>query len=128
MEQGPLGTQVGVCTRCHAEVDLVCPACHPEVDEAFRLLDDADPLPTPPIPALPAVNDLDHIQVRLTGPWTQEDLRAVTEGFQAAAEAAKADGLTMEFVAVKKRSKGLHAPLPPELRNKLKLFSDGRKG
>ena len=109
-ETGPRGTHYADSDTCKNESDHICPVCHPECEAVFRgLTDDYDPAYATTQAAekqeafkLPQVNDLDHIQIRLSGDWDSEALRNVALGFQAAAEAAKENGLTMEFIAVKK--------------------------
>lgn len=105
-EEAPLGTTFTTCSTCKGESDHICPICHPECDTAFKSLEESGEAVAPANPItqdFPLINDLDHIQVRLLGPWPPEALKAMMDGFQAAAEAAKEDGLRMEFVAIRRR-------------------------
>ncbi len=48
------------------------------------------------------VNDLDHICIYLKGPWTNDDLQNLAAGMQASSDAAKEDGLELNFFAIRK--------------------------
>ena len=48
------------------------------------------------------INDLDHIRIQLTGPWTNDDLKALADDLQLSADGAKEGGLGLKFFAVKK--------------------------
>lgn len=117
-EKGPIGTHFAACDDCGSEGDHICPVCHPECEAAFKPIEKA-PEPPKDLPKVgqdfPLSDDLDHIEISLTGPWGPEDMKALVEGFQAAAEAAKADGLGMQFVAVR-RIKRKHLTLPKDPR------------
>ncbi|MBU6231476.1 hypothetical protein KGP36_02305 [Patescibacteria group bacterium] len=127
-ERGPHGTIYATCPDCKAEVDMICPNCHPECEKVFDFgsTDPATPSEVKQV-HIPPIEDIDHIQVRLSGSWSEQDLDNMAQGFQAAAEAAKEDGLGMEFVFVTKRKRGpvLGRPLPKEIRDKFRIIGGG---
>ena len=52
--------------------------------------------------AIPLVDDLDHIRVQLSGPWSNEDLKNLAADLNESALGAKEGGLGLSFFAVKK--------------------------
>ena len=48
------------------------------------------------------INDLDHIRIQLSGPWSNEDLKNLADDLNLSAEGAKEGGLGLAFFAVKK--------------------------
>ena len=48
------------------------------------------------------IDDLDHIRIQLKGPWTNDDLQALAAGMQASSDAAREDGLGLDFFAIRK--------------------------
>ncbi len=118
-EKGPIGTLYGECPDCHSESDHICPVCHPECEAAFKPLTEAPETglgasridPTAPV----ALDDLHHIEMYLKGAWTQQDLANLAVGFQAAAEAAKEDGLIIEIIAIRNKKTSDQFSVTPSL-------------
>lgn len=54
------------------------------------------------VPQQVLIDDLDYIRIQLTGPWSNDDLKALAEDLQLSADGAKEGGLGLSFFAVKK--------------------------
>lgn len=63
--------------------------------------DTAEPQPLEPS-ALPLMDDLDHIRIQLSGPWSNEDLKNLALDLEESAAGAKEGGLGLQFFAIKK--------------------------
>lgn len=50
----------------------------------------------------PLQDDLDHIRIQLSGPWSNEDLKNLAADLQMSSDGAKEGGLGLAFFAVKK--------------------------
>jgi hypothetical protein len=125
-------TKQGWCSSCDSEQTFYKTAPYPGVEDAvFRCSICETPGKTPtiaeleaitekhlgtPEPALGAaptegeqqplqqtlINDLDHIRIQLSGPWSNEDLKNLADDLNLSAEGAKEGGLGLAFFAVKK--------------------------
>lgn len=51
---------------------------------------------------IPLMDDLDHIRIQLSGPWSNEDLKNLADDLQASSDGAKAGELGLQFFAIKK--------------------------
>ena len=108
----------GWCSACgrdssfHADgTDWACDTCETLATDGLREQAEAS---TPeqqgegaasPAPVL--INDLDHIRLQLTGPWSNDDLKALAEDLTLSADGAKEGGLGLSFFAVKKSAAAL---------------------
>ncbi len=58
--------------------------------------------PGPPATVESLQDDLDHIRIQLSGPWSNEDLKNLALDLEESAAGAKEGGLGLAFFAVKK--------------------------
>ena len=104
----------GWCSGCEADRGFhpdgdqwACDTCEGFAADGLRETAEAPPPAAPAEDAPVLVNDLDHIRLQLTGPWSNDDLKALADDLQLSADGAKEGGLGLSFFAVKKSAAAL---------------------